>query len=348
MPCAALARASAALARRLEAGLHAELGQARGLGARRGVEPRLREQRLAGAQREVQVRRLGGDDDARVVPRRAGALEPRLGGVARGAVAAEHVDLPARLQADACARAGRHADVLAAARRRWPLASSDGSSAAPAAARRALRIGDPRGGARDRRARRARAASIRRASSGSSNCVHQRRSSPTSPPCGSGACQAGATTGSEPARRRSRRSRPGRGRGRTSIAASRWRFMGGEVYGVARCRLRDGASAPGSAAPTRRAGSRGTSARCRRGWSRKKRNISRDASGPSGSVYEPAAAPPDQACGAPCTSQCSASSAHRAPASAARQTVRRARRLPARRCRRLSRDRARRRRARRR
>ena len=69
-----------------------------------GVEPRLREQRLAGAQREVLVRGLGGDDDAGVVPRRAGAFEPRLGGVAGGAVAAEDVDLPARLQADA--RAG--------------------------------------------------------------------------------------------------------------------------------------------------------------------------------------------------------------------------------------------------
>lgn len=43
-----------------------------------------------------------------------------------------------------------------------------------------------------------------------------------------------------------------------------------------------------------------------REWLRKKRSISREASGPFGSVYEPLLLPPDHACPAPCTTQCSA------------------------------------------
>jgi hypothetical protein len=106
--------------------------------------------------------------------------------------------------------------------------------------------------------------------------------------------------------------------------------MGGEVYGVARRRPRAG---PARLDQLCRRGGGGAEPRRRqlrrRGWARKKRSISRDASGPLGSVYEPSGAPPDQACDASSTSQCSASVGASAPAFAARQTVRRTRRWPA-------------------
>ena len=89
----------------------------------------------------------------------------------------------------------RQAEVLAAAAGAGASASSAGSSAAPAAARRAC-ASTMRAAALAIVGLAASAASISWASSGSSNCVHQRRSSATSPPCGSGACHADATTGS--------------------------------------------------------------------------------------------------------------------------------------------------------
>lgn len=57
-----------------------------------------------------------------------------------------------------------------------------------------------------------------------------------------------------------------------------------------------------------RSGSRRGTVHCngRRGFSRKNRSISRDASGPVGSVNEPASLPPDHAWPPPCRIQCSA------------------------------------------
>ena len=139
------------------------------------------------------------------------------------------------------------------------------------------------------------AASIRRASSGSSNCVHQRRSSAVVPPCGSGACHAG-------------RDRIGRRRRRFG------RRTAGEKERENVVVRRRCAWPRKSTACPRAPSVRGAWRRCApparsaapRGCSRKKRSISRDASGPAGSVYEPAAAPPDHAWPAPCTTQCSA------------------------------------------
>jgi hypothetical protein len=138
--------------RRLEAGAAAELGEPRGLGARCGVELRLREPRLARAQRDVGVRGVGGDDDAGVVPERVGAVESLGRGVARRTVAAEDVELPACPQLGARARPERQAEIRAAAPgvragvERWHERCVRRGAAR-------LGFGDARAGARDRRAR---------------------------------------------------------------------------------------------------------------------------------------------------------------------------------------------------
>ena len=189
-PCAALARVSAALARRLEAGSHAELGQARRFGARRGVEARLREPRFAGAQGDVLVRGLGRDDDARVVPSRRAPSS-------RASAASRAARLPPKTSSSQLACRPAPALVPIGRLRSWRPRTALAVASSAGRARRRRRCGAP---ALRRCALPAlatvglavSAASIRRASSGSSNCVHQRRSSAIVPSCGSGACHPGA------------------------------------------------------------------------------------------------------------------------------------------------------------
>ena len=283
---AALRRAGArqrGVGARLEAALHAELGQARRLGARRRrrgaparAAPRRRAARRTGSPSRRRRRRA-----RRATSRRRPRAAPRRRRARRGC---------GRRRRSPSSPAGRclrsctvgSAEVLAAARPALAVASSDGSSAAPAAARRARASAIRARGARDRRARGAR----RRRQAGEQRVVElrppaaqladRRRRAAAAP------ARPDATVGStgappvaaQPARPRARANEQRRQRGRVSWGAK-------STASRARRPARRGERAAISGAARRRGGAAASSAR-RRGWSRKKRSISRDASGPSG------------------------------------------------------------------
>ena len=250
---------------RLEAALHAELGQARRLVARGRVEASLRQQRFAGAQAEVLVRGLGRHGHPRVVPRRGGAFGASVGGRARGPRAAEQVELPARLRADRFARAGRQRDVLAAAndvgrrveRRQLRRARSGHPRA---------RLGDACTGAGDGRARRF----------GGIDQAREERIVELGPP----AAQLGRPTA---LRQRLEPRRSHGARGRRRVGRDRGAGAAGEREGDQGRRER-GTCHRGGSLRRRRPAMPARDGQERRGCSRKKRSIAREASGPWGSV----------------------------------------------------------------
>ena len=82
-----------------EAGVGAQLHEARGFGARGGVFLGDRALAFAGAQAQVGAGGLGRHAHARRMPAGAGGVDARAGRIARGPAAAQNVDLPGRRQA---------------------------------------------------------------------------------------------------------------------------------------------------------------------------------------------------------------------------------------------------------